>query len=83
LLPAGAALTTAAGFGGNINVDDPLSLRIAAPGKSQQMEFLVALVPLARGEKEPTIAKTGRGVRIGTQEILFEDDGRPAPRLSR
>ena len=83
LLPAGAALTTAAGFGGNINVDDPLSLRIAAPGKSRQMEFLVALVPLARGEKEPTIAKTGRGVRIGTQEILFEADGRPAPRLSR
>jgi hypothetical protein len=83
LLPAGAALTTAAGFGGNINVADPLSLRIAAPGKSRQMEFLVVLVPLARGEKEPTIAKTGRGVRIGTQEILFEDDGRPAPRLSR
>jgi hypothetical protein len=83
LLPAGASLTAAAGFGGNINVDDPLSLRITAPGNSRQMEFLVALVPLAPGEKEPKIAGTGRGVRIGTQEVRFGEDGHAAPRLIR
>jgi hypothetical protein len=81
LLPTGVSLTTAPGFGGNINVDDPLSLRIAAPGKSRRMEFLVVLVPLAPGEKEPTIAGTGRSVRIGTREILFDDSGHAPPRL--
>ena len=81
LLPTGASMTTAPGFGGNINVDDPLSLRIAAPGRSRQMEFLVALVPLAPGEKEPTIAGTGRSVRVGAREVVFDREGRVAPRL--
>ncbi len=81
LLPAGASLTTAPGFGGNINVDDPLSLRIAAPGKNRQMEFLIVLVPLAPGEKEPTVARTGGSVRIGSREVLFDDQGRVPPRL--
>jgi hypothetical protein len=83
LLPAGVTLTTAAGFGGNINVDDPLSLRIAAPGTARQMEFLLVLVPLARDEKEPAIVYTDQVVRIGTREIRFEQDGRTRPRLLR
>jgi hypothetical protein len=83
LLPAGVTLTTAAGFGGNVNVDDPLSLRIAAPGTARQMEFLVVLVPLARDEKEPAIAYTDQVVRIGIREIRFEQDGRTRPRLLR
>ena len=83
LLPASPSLSTAQGFGGSINVDDPLSLRIAAPGKSQRMEFLVVLIPLVRGEREPAVSKTAGGVRVGAQEVLLQDDARTAPRLTR
>jgi hypothetical protein len=81
LSPSGVALSVVKGIGDNINVDDPLSLRISAPEPGRQIEFLVALVPLAEGEAEPEITRTRDGLRIGRQELAFSQEGRSKPRL--
>lgn len=81
LSPSGVALSVVKGIGDNINVDDPQSLRISAPKPARQIEFLVVFVPLAEGEKEPEIARTREGLRIGRQELAFSQEARIRPRL--
>ena len=81
LLPADARMSLSERVGGNINVDDPLSLRISSPAPAAQMEFLVVLVPLAPGEQEPTVTRTVDGVRIGAQKLILTAGGGVVPRL--
>ncbi len=81
LLPAGARMSVVEGVGGNVNVEEPLSLRISAPEATQQMEFLVILIPLAPGEIEPDIRQIREGVRIGRRDLALSPDGRKPPRL--
>ncbi len=79
LSPAGAVLSLSDGIGGNINVTDPLSLRISTPGPANRVEFVVVLVPLAPGEQEPEIAGSAALIRIGRRELAFAGE----PHLQR
>ncbi|NWG13436.1 MAG: heparinase II/III family protein [Acidobacteria bacterium] len=81
LSPAQTRMSVVEGIGGNINVEDPLSLRISAPEAAREMEFLVVLIPLAPGEREPDINQLIEGVRIGQHDVILSPDGRTAPRL--
>jgi hypothetical protein len=83
LAPNGVTMTLALGIGEHINVKDPVTLRIAAPEKAREMEFVVVLAPLAEGEEAPEIAAAeadGFGVRLGGEVIVFSADGNTAPR---
>ncbi len=80
--PVGCKLDVVAGIGDQINVDSPLTLRIAAPSKSREVEFVVALVPLADGEVAPKIAAPQRsrpGVVVGNEVLVFSADGVQPP----
>ena len=84
LSPRGCSLSIAPGIGDNINVDDPLSLRISAPARARDVEFIVALVPLAPGESAPEVALGGGAipaVRVGGEVIEFSPSGAEPPRL--
>jgi hypothetical protein len=80
LRPAGATMAVLPGLGEHINVKAPLTLRISAPGKSRQVEFLVALVPLAEGEEAPGVSLEGRALRVGADVLELSADAKTAPR---
>jgi len=79
LSPEEVALSAAPGYGENINVPQPFSLKIAAPAKRTEVEFLVVLVPLAVGETAPEVARIADGLRVGTEVIAFSPDGKTPP----
>ena len=74
LAPASVAMEVSPGIGERINVKEPLTLRIAAPGQAREMDFVVVLAPLAEGEKEPAVSLSsdGRGVVLGDTTAAFE-----------
>jgi hypothetical protein len=85
LAPKGVTMSVLPGIGERINVESPLTLRISAPGRSSEMEFVVALVPLAEGEETPEISSLSgeiSGVSVGVQQLIFSPDGASAPRRS-
>jgi hypothetical protein len=80
LSPAGVTISLLPGLGENINVARPFTMRIAAPGKAQSVEFIVALAPLAEGEAAPEISSPSAGVvRIGGDELVFFPEGAKPP----
>jgi len=81
LAPSGVSMEVLPGIGEHVNVKNPRTLRIAAPGKAKQVEFLVALAPLAEGESVPEIAL--RAVQVGSDVIAFSPDGKAAPKKVR
>jgi hypothetical protein len=80
LSPAGAMLTVERGRGEHVNVRSPLTLRITAPGKAEDIEFLVVLVPLADGEKEPEVSFESGALRLDGQRVALPGEGMTAPR---
>jgi len=83
LAPKGVTMSLAPGIGERINVEDPLTLRIAAPGEAREMEFVVVLAPVAEGDDAPEMAAVeaeGFGVRLGGEVIVFSAGGDAAPR---
>ena len=83
LAPKGVTMSLAPGIGERINVKEPLTLRIAAPGKAREVQFVVVLAPVAEGEDPPEIAAAeadGFGVRLGGEVIVFSAGGDAAPR---
>jgi hypothetical protein len=83
LIPAKAEMTVEKGIGGNVNVDDPLSLRISSPDRSSETEFVVALLPLKAGEDPPQIAMVEEVLEVGETRLAFSRDGRSQPRLKK
>jgi hypothetical protein len=68
------------GIGDHINVENPKTLRISAPGKVKSMEFVVVLVPLAEGEAVPQISSPAKGVvQIGADTLTFSPAGTKPP----
>ena len=82
LAPAGVTMSVSEGMGENVNVKSPRTLRITAPRKAREIEFVVVLVPLAEGEEEPEIAE-GVGLRVGADRVEFSEDGTAPPRLAQ
>ncbi|MCJ7822111.1 MAG: heparinase II/III-family protein, partial [Armatimonadetes bacterium] len=83
LAPAGVTIEVLPGIGEHINVEDPRCVRIRAPEKASDVEFVVVLVPLAEGEDAPEIGALGAGAagaQVGADRILFSTDGREPPR---
>ncbi len=83
LVPAGASMTAVAGVGDHINIEDPLCLRITAPGRSRQTEFCVVLVPLAKEDEPPKIRSAEgdeTGVIVGNHALVFSASGTIPPR---
>jgi len=83
IAPADVTIELLPGVGEHINVKDPRCLRIRAPGEGREIEFVVALVPLAEGEEGPRIAPAEgplSGVRVGTDTLVFSSEGREPPR---
>jgi hypothetical protein len=72
LAPAGATMEVLPGIGEHVNVQHPRTLRIAAPGTATEMEFVVALVPLAEGETAPAVAMEADAVRIGSDLVPLD-----------
>lgn len=69
---------------GNVNVEEPLALRISAPSPVREIEFTVVFVPLAEGEQAPSIeALPGKvGARVGEDRLVFDPEGtRPPERV--
>lgn len=80
LAPAGVTMEVRPGIGPRINVKDPKTLRLSAPGKATEMEFMVVLVPLAEGEAVPEITSPAAGaVQIGSDRLVFARDGSKPP----
>jgi len=79
LAPGGVTMEVLPGVGENINVDDPRTLRISAPGRAKEVEFVVVLVPLAEGEEAPEITTRDGAVCVGGDRIAFSADGKTAP----
>jgi len=79
LAPRGVTIQVLPGVGENINVDNPRTLRISAPGKTKEVEFVVVLVPLAEGEDAPEIMTRDGAVCVGGDKITFSADGKTAP----
>lgn len=71
------------GLGEKINVEDPLTLRVSAPGKRREVEFRVVLVPFKNGAPLPTLASSPDKIRVEGVEYRFSHDGRSAPQISR
>jgi hypothetical protein len=83
LLPEAPVLVVAKGFGDNINVDDPLSLKISAPGAARRAEFVICLVPLLRGRSKPTVSWSAGTLQVGDSRLRLSSDGAAAPSLTR
>ncbi len=81
LAPTDVETTVEQGIGGNVNVDDPLSLRISSPDKSRETEFLVVLLPVKSGEDPPPIAMVEEVLQVGDTRLAFSRDGRSQPIL--
>ncbi len=84
IAPANVTMSLHPGLGERINVEHPLTLRLSATGESAEVEFIVALIPLAPGEKEPEIAPlTGAipGLLMGAQSLEFSLDTTSPPTL--
>jgi hypothetical protein len=79
LEPSGVSMAVLPGLGEHINVESPLTLRISAPGKAKEAEFLVVLAPLAEGEQAPEVAMEGGVVKAGGDALRFSEDGKTAP----
>ena len=76
--PPGAALSVEHGRGEHVNVESPLTLRISAPRKTREVEFLVVLVPVPAGEAAPEIALEGGDLRVAASRVaLPAEAGRP------
>jgi hypothetical protein len=80
LSPTGAAMAVERGRGEHVNVESPLMLRVAAPGKAQEIEFVIALVPLAEGERTPEVTFENGAVHVGGEQLMLSSDGTTAPR---
>ncbi len=83
LAPSGVTMEVLPGIGEHVNVKNPRTLRIAAPGKAKEVEFLVALIPLAEGEEAPEVTLKEGAVQIGADLIAFSADGKAAPEKAR
>lgn len=83
LSPEQVEMNIEKGIGGNVNVEDPLSLRIAAPGKSREVEFLVVLVPLQAGQETPQVKVSSKGLQVGKTIVSLSADGGSQPTLSQ
>ncbi len=81
LSPKGVTLAVLPGIGDKINVESPLTLRICAPEKAKEMEFMVVLVPLAQGETAPDVELKKGVVTVGQDRITFSRDGTKPPHL--
>ena len=80
LSPANVRMEVRSGIGDHINVENPKTLRISAPGKVKSMEFVVVLVPLAEGEAVPQISSPAKGVvQIGADTLTFSPAGTKPP----
>jgi hypothetical protein len=75
LNPAGAQMTIEHGRGEHVDVRSPLTLRIAAPNRAQEVEFLVVLVPLAEGEKVPDVRIESGAVCVGEHRVALSGEG--------
>jgi hypothetical protein len=82
--PSGVTMSLSEGLGERINVEDPMCLRIAAPERASEMEFLVVLVARSEGEEAPLIRRL-EGDRIGVDvdgtKLAFSPGGTEPPRL--
>jgi hypothetical protein len=81
LAPSKVEMSIKEGIGGNLNVEDPMSLRISAPGRLREAEFIVALVPLTPGEEPPQMAGVQGGLQIGRTRLKLSPDGLSQPAL--
>lgn len=82
LEPQGCTMEVLPGVGEHINVEDPRCVRIRAPERATQVEFVVVLVPLAEGEEGPAVSplEDGRtGAKVGGEQVVFSASGRDAP----
>ncbi|MFB3879829.1 MAG: heparinase II/III family protein [Armatimonadota bacterium] len=81
LSPTSCTMSVLPGIGDHVNVESPLTLRISAPEKAREVEFVVVLVPLTEGEAAPEIAQAadGAGVSVYGEALTFAADGRFAP----
>ncbi|MDH4179885.1 MAG: heparinase II/III-family protein, partial [Armatimonadota bacterium] len=83
IAPSAVTIEVLPGIGEHINVEDPRCLRIRAPEKASEVEFIVVLVPLADGEEAPEIAAVGSGVSgasVGGESVVFSAGGTEPPR---
>ena len=83
LVPSGITMTLEEGIGGNVNVDDPLSLRISSQNRGKEMEFLVVLVPQDRAQENLPIRVENGVIRVGEMEVRLPSDGKTVPELIR
>lgn len=81
LLPAQVTMAAGPGWGDNMNVDDPLSLRISAAAPVREVEFVVVLAPVAAEQPGPAVSGTGHTVQVGRTELRLAPDGRSRPQL--
>ena len=65
-----------------MNVQDPLSLRVSAPGKEREVEFVVVLIPLSPGETHPQVRAVPGGLQVGGSRLRLSQDGRSQPELA-
>lgn len=72
--PREVSMLVAPGFGEHINVEDPYTLRISAPGEAKEVEFLVVLLPLTPGEAAAEVKAIPGGVQVGADRVVFPAD---------
>jgi len=80
LSPSNVTLSLMPGLGEHVNVPAPFSLKLAAPGKATEVEFVVVLVPLAEGEAYQTVTLEGGTVQVGGDRIVLSANGVDTPR---
>ena len=80
IAPSAVTVEVLPGIGEHINVEDPRCLRIRAPEKAREVEFVVVLVPLAEGEEAPRIGLSDGAVCVGEDRLVLSPDGTAAPR---
>jgi hypothetical protein len=81
LAPAHVNMTIERGIGGNVNVEDPFSLKISTPSMSSEAEYLVVFVPVTPGEDPLQIVKVGEVLQVGETRLSFSRDGSSQPKL--
>jgi|GEM_PF-2188095 len=80
IAPSGVTVEVLPGIGEHINVEDPRCLRIRAPEKAREVEFVVVLAPLAEGEEAPRIGLSDGAVCVGEDRLALSPEGTAAPR---
>ncbi|UCF38168.1 MAG: heparinase II/III family protein [Acidobacteriota bacterium] len=81
IAPNEVAASVEHGIGKRINVEDPLSLRISAPEKAEQVEFQVVFIPFRNGSEVPAARLTEAGIEIGSRVLEFADSSGQQPRV--